>query len=240
MTLAVAATSRSAASWSRSNSPSARRNRRARRPERGRQVDRGASDRRAASDRLGSVAFDERVWDDPAGDVFVSPRRRVGAMFQSYLLFDHLSALDNVAFGLRPGSRQQPPERRRMPPSATRGRTLTYRMPAPCGGQRTDRGPRRALVLHRGSCCSTNRWRRSTPRARGAVRHDLPGWLNEIRTATAARLPVSSSPTTRSTHTPWPTASSYSRRPRHPDRHLDELASGHVRRTSPTCWVSTC
>ena len=42
------------------------------------------------------------VLDDPVTDVFVPPERRpIGVVFQDYLLFDHLSALDNVAFGLR-------------------------------------------------------------------------------------------------------------------------------------------
>jgi molybdate transport system ATP-binding protein len=42
------------------------------------------------------------VVDDPAAEVFVPPEDRpVGVVFQDYLLFAHLSALENVAFGLR-------------------------------------------------------------------------------------------------------------------------------------------
>lgn len=50
----------------------------------------------------GRISLDGTVLDDPIADVFVPPERRdTGVVFQSYLLFDHLSALDNVAFGLR-------------------------------------------------------------------------------------------------------------------------------------------
>jgi molybdate transport system ATP-binding protein len=53
---------------------------------------------RSSDDPVGGAV----VLDDPATDIFVSPERRpIGVVFQDYLLFAHLSALENVAFGLR-------------------------------------------------------------------------------------------------------------------------------------------
>ncbi|CAM3321731.1 ABC transporter ATP-binding protein [Kibdelosporangium persicum] len=50
----------------------------------------------------GVVELGGRTLDDPARGVFVPPEQRsVGVVFQDYLLFGHLSAVDNVAFGLR-------------------------------------------------------------------------------------------------------------------------------------------
>jgi molybdate transport system ATP-binding protein len=52
----------------------------------------------------GHVTVDGTALDRPATDTFVPPDRRpVGLVFQDHLLFPHLSALDNVAFGLRVG-----------------------------------------------------------------------------------------------------------------------------------------
>jgi molybdate transport system ATP-binding protein len=50
----------------------------------------------------GHVTLDGVLLDDPGTRRFVPPeRRRIGVVFQDYLLFPHLSALENVAFGLR-------------------------------------------------------------------------------------------------------------------------------------------
>lgn len=50
----------------------------------------------------GHVHLGQRVLDDPATDTFVpARRRRVGVVFQDLLLLPHLTARDNVAFGLR-------------------------------------------------------------------------------------------------------------------------------------------
>ena len=50
----------------------------------------------------GRIVLDDQVLEDPSRQLRVPPARRpVGFVFQDYLLFPHLSALENVAFGLR-------------------------------------------------------------------------------------------------------------------------------------------
>jgi molybdate transport system ATP-binding protein len=50
----------------------------------------------------GTISLDGRELDAPGKDLFVPPEHRsVGVVFQDYLLFGHMSAVDNVAFGLR-------------------------------------------------------------------------------------------------------------------------------------------
>jgi molybdate transport system ATP-binding protein len=50
----------------------------------------------------GHITLDDRALDDPGAAVYVPPEhRQVAVVFQEYLLFAHLTALENVAFGLR-------------------------------------------------------------------------------------------------------------------------------------------
>jgi len=50
----------------------------------------------------GHIVLDGRMLDDPDAGALVPPEDRgVGVVFQDYVLFPHLTALDNVAFGLR-------------------------------------------------------------------------------------------------------------------------------------------
>ena len=50
----------------------------------------------------GRVVLDGTVLEDPAQRTRVPPEKRpISLMFQDYLLFPHMSALENVAFGLR-------------------------------------------------------------------------------------------------------------------------------------------
>ena len=50
----------------------------------------------------GQIQLDGEILDDPLAGVFVPPEQRaVAVVFQDYLLFPNLTALENVAFGLR-------------------------------------------------------------------------------------------------------------------------------------------
>ncbi|TDV48049.1 ABC transporter ATP-binding protein [Actinophytocola oryzae] len=61
----------------------------------------------------GYVRLDDQVWDQPPGVFVPTERRPIGVVFQDYLLFDHLTALENVAFGLRARGTPKAAARRR-------------------------------------------------------------------------------------------------------------------------------
>ena len=50
----------------------------------------------------GRIAIDEVVVDDPTAGTFIEPEQRsTGFVYQNYVLFEHLSVIENVAYGLR-------------------------------------------------------------------------------------------------------------------------------------------
>ncbi|MGW0182051.1 ABC transporter ATP-binding protein [Nocardia sp. NPDC003345] len=65
----------------------------------------------------GSIRLDDRIWDEPPGEFVPAEHRSCGVVFQDYLLFAHLDALDNVAFG---------PRARGMPRAAARARAAHW------------------------------------------------------------------------------------------------------------------
>jgi putative spermidine/putrescine transport system ATP-binding protein len=77
-------------------------------------------------------------------------RRNIGMVFQSYALFPHLSAADNVAFGLEMRDLARPERERRVQSALdlVRMEALAHRMPAKLsGGQQQRIALARALVI---------------------------------------------------------------------------------------------
>lgn len=61
----------------------------------------------------GHVALDGKVWEDTDAGVRIPVHQRpVGVVFSEHLLFPHLSAVDNVAFGLRAAGARRAAARR--------------------------------------------------------------------------------------------------------------------------------
>jgi molybdate transport system ATP-binding protein len=100
----------------------------------------------------GQVALDGVVLEDPARRIRVAPEKRpVAMMFQDYLLFPHLSAVENVAFGLRArgvGRRQARERARSALERLDVSKLASARPGAMSGGQQQRVAMARALVTH--------------------------------------------------------------------------------------------
>ncbi|WP_280236408.1 ABC transporter ATP-binding protein [Nocardia cyriacigeorgica] len=97
----------------------------------------------------GYLGLDGKRWDTPPSVFVAAEHREVGVVFQDYLLFGHMSALDNVAFGLRARGMRRAPARERAEQWLTRvglGDCAHRKPRALSGGQAQRVALARALV----------------------------------------------------------------------------------------------
>jgi molybdate transport system ATP-binding protein len=143
----------------------------------------------------GRIELDGVTWDAPASDVFVPPERRgVGVVFQQYRLFGHLTARENVAFGLRARGRDRRSARAQAERLLDRlgiGQIAGLRPGALSGGQAQRVALARALIVEPAVLLLDEPLAALDVSARAAVRRDLRTW---IPTIDACRILVTHDP----------------------------------------------
>jgi len=142
----------------------------------------------------GRIELDGAVLDD-GGDTFVAPRRRrIGLMFQDYLLFPHLSVVDNVAFGPRSQGRSRADARTTATEALRQLRIedLANRRPASLSGGQAQR-----VALARALAAEPGLLLMDEPLAALDV-----GTRREVRTELRRQLATSGVPTVLVTHDP--------------------------------------
>ena len=142
----------------------------------------------------GMIRLGGRVLDDPDADVFIAPeRRRIGVVFQDQVLFRHLSALDNVAFGLTAQGMRRPEahEHAQAWLDAMDLGDLGHRRPRALSG-----GQRQRVALARALACSPDLLLADEPlgsldvTARNRLRRNLAAHLTSGRNGGSTTAPV--------------------------------------------------
>lgn len=129
----------------------------------------------------GRVELDDVVLEDTALGVRLSPELRpVAVVFQDYLLFPHLSAVDNVAYGLRARGMHHRDSREQAEAWLTRVGMLEHagsKPPSLSGGQAQRVALARALATDPGLLLLDEPLAAIDASARTALRRDLRGQL---------------------------------------------------------------
>jgi len=96
----------------------------------------------------GKIVFKDQVWSDAALRRHVAPQSRpIGYVFQDYALFPHLTARDNIAYGLRDLAARERQDRIQRTAASLRLDDLLNRVPAELsGGQQQRVALARAVV----------------------------------------------------------------------------------------------
>jgi molybdate transport system ATP-binding protein len=132
----------------------------------------------------GNITLDGTVLDDPARHIFVPPEKRsIGVMFQNYLLFEHLSARENIAFGLRAHGVPRSSARAMADEWLTRLDVADAARKKPTqlsGGQAQRVALARALATRPSVLLLDEPMAALDVGARGAVRRDLRRYLSEF------------------------------------------------------------